>query len=180
MLKETAKTFTITDPMPVTFTMSYSEIHSPEIFAIIDELKENYDLKEILEFVDAYGEDNIEYCEKYLDAVGEFDDKELVDDFISKNQIHSLDEFDTYSSLVEDYDSDAVNAFIAIFGVESLGYFEENYEGEFKDDADFVYEYLQRTDTDVPSWLEIDYQGTWDKSLRFDFVEENGYYFRNF
>lgn len=166
--------------MPVTFTMNYPEVYSTETVEIIDELKENYDLKEILEFVDAYGEENIEYCEKYLDAVGEFDDKELVDDFISANQISALDEFDTYSSLLDDYDSNAVNAFITIFGVEWLGYFEENYEGEFKDDADFVYEYLQRTDVDVPSWLEIDYQGTWDKSLRFDFVEENGYYFRNF
>jgi hypothetical protein len=166
--------------MPVTLTSNFHQVFPPETVEIIDELKENYDLKEILEFVDAYGEVNIEYCEKYLDAVGEFDDKELVDEFITKNQIHSLDEFETYSSLIEDYDSDAVNAFISIFGVESLGYFEENYEGEFNDDADFVYKYMQRMDVDIPSWIDVDYQGTWDKSLRFDYVEEDGYYFRNF
>ena len=165
--------------MPVTFTANYSEVYETETVEIIDELKENYPLVEILEFVDVYGEDNIEYCEKYLDAVIEADDKELVDDFITKYQIDSLDEFDIYCSYLEDHDSDALDAYISIFGIESLSNFEEQYMGNFNDDADFVYEYMKNVDVDIPNWIEVDYSATWDKSLRFDFVEENGYYFRN-
>ena len=55
--------------MPVTLKSNYKEIFSKEVVEKIEELSEySYELDELIDFVDTYGEDKIEYVEDYLDA----------------------------------------------------------------------------------------------------------------
>jgi hypothetical protein len=43
---------------------------------------------------------------------------------------------------------------------------------------DFVENYIENIGETIPSWICVDYEATWNASLRFDYTEENGYYFR--
>ena len=55
-------------------------------------------------------------------------------------------------------------------GIESLEQFEDSYQGCYQSEADFVEQLLDDCyQSDLPSWVHIDYQRTWDDSLRFDY-----------
>ena len=48
--------------MPVTMTSNYKEVFSKEVVEKIEELSEySYELDELINFVDTYGEDKFEY-----------------------------------------------------------------------------------------------------------------------
>jgi len=57
--------------------------------------------------------------------------------------------------------------------------FEEAYEGEFDSEAHFTEEMIANMGENIPSWIVVDYQGTWDSMLRFDYWEEDNYFFQN-
>lgn len=51
---------------------------------------------------------------------------------------------------------------------------QESYQGEAESEEEFTRELLEETCSipqDLPSWVVIDYQRTWDSALRFDFFE---------
>jgi hypothetical protein len=51
---------------------------------------------------------------------------------------------------------------------------QENFRGEAESAADFTREIIEEMGyitEDVPSWICIDYQRTWNSALRFDFFE---------
>ena len=51
-------------------TSNYKEVFSKETVEKIEELTEiSYELNEVLDFLDTYGEENVEYVEAYLEAV---------------------------------------------------------------------------------------------------------------
>jgi len=55
-------------------------------------------------------------------------------------------------------------------GIESLEQFEDSYQGQFISEGDFVSEILNDCyQCDLPNWVEIDYQLTWDRALSFDY-----------
>ena len=55
-------------------------------------------------------------------------------------------------------------------GIESLEQFEDSYQGQYESEADFVEQLLSDCyQCDLPNWVEIDYQKTWDDALSFDY-----------
>ena len=55
-------------------------------------------------------------------------------------------------------------------GIESLEMFEESYQGQYISEADFVEQLLEDCYAiDLPTWVDIDYQSTWDRALSFDY-----------
>ena len=128
--------------MPVTMTSNYKEVFSKEVVEKIEELSEySYELDELIDFVDTYGEDKIEYVEDYLDAVNNIfcdDAKEVIDRWVDDNGIEYVQ------------------------GCDEL--YQGNYESveQFIDDNELI-------DCDIPSWLVIDYDATWDSAIRFDY-----------
>ncbi len=56
------------------------------------------------------------------------------------------------------------------YGIESLEQFEDSYQGQYISEAEFVEQILDDCyQCDLPTWVHIDYQRTWDDSLRFDY-----------
>ena len=115
--------------------------------------------EETKELLDEYNE---EYCWEYNDMV----------DFIKE---HSEEEFvhhyETYNWLCEDYGQNLVDEFIEDFDVSTIENFEDMYQGQYNSGADFAEQiasdcgYITR---DLPSWIEIDWQKTWDNALSYD------------
>ena len=118
--------------------------------------------QETQELLDEYNE---EYCWEYNDMV----------DFIKE---HSEEEFvhhyETYNRLCEDYGQNLVDEFIEDFDVSTIENFEDMYQGQYDSGADFAEQiasdcgYVTR---DLPSWIEIDWQKTWDNALSYDYTE---------
>ena len=55
--------------MPVTMTSNYKEVFSKEVVEKIEELSEySYELSELIDFVDTYGEDKIEYVDTKISS----------------------------------------------------------------------------------------------------------------
>ena len=127
--------------------------------------------EETKELLDEYNE---EYCWEYNDMV----------DFIKE---HSEEEFvhhyETYNRLCEDYGQNLVDEFIEDFDVGTIENFEDMYQGQYDSGADFAEQiasdcgYVTR---DLPSWIEIDWQKTWDNALSYDYTELiGGHIFNN-
>ena len=118
--------------------------------------------EETKELLDEYNE---EYCWEYNDMV----------DFIKE---HSEEEFvhhyETYNRLCEDYGQNLIDEFIEDFDVSTIENFEDMYQGQYNSGADFAEQiatdcgYITR---DLPSWIEIDWQKTWDNALSYDYTE---------
>ena len=96
-------------------------------------------------------------------------------DFIEN---HSEEEFvehyETYNRLVDDYGQNLIDEFIENYDVSTLENFEDMYQGQFTSCGEFAEViasdcgYVSR---DMPSWIEIDWEKTWDKALSYDYTE---------
>ena len=88
------------------------------------------------------------------------------------------DNQDIADQLLETYPSEAVSAFIELFGEVELENFEDSYQGEMSGPE---FAEMLVTDCygmhDVPHFVEIDWQATWDNLERHDYSEEDGFIF---
>jgi hypothetical protein len=167
--------------MAITLSTTYKETLTPEIVEIIDNLVENgYDLEDLLITLDYFGEEYQEHLEEIIDCKEETDasNSDLYD-YLEEFGIDDLQYFEDYKSAVDDYNEDAVKAYVSCCGIESVAGFEEAYEGEFDDVEDFVDYILETMGETIPSWIVVDHEATWNYNLRHDYYEENGFYFRN-
>lgn len=87
-----------------------------------------------------------------------------------------------YQKLCDSYGKDAVNAFLELHDESLLEYFEEAYNGRYDSESDFAEQFI--TDVygfDVPSFVVVDWDETWNTNLRYDFDFEDGFVFsKNF
>ena len=127
--------------------------------------------EETKELLDEYNE---EYCWEYNDMV----------DFIKEHREEEfVHHYETYNRLCEDYGQNLVDEFIEDFDVSTIENFEDMYQGQYNSGADFAEQiatdcgYITR---DLPSWIEIDWQKTWDNALSYDYTELiGGHIFNN-
>ena len=135
--------------MSVTLQVNYKEVFAIETVEKIDELLEdNYALDDILEFVDQNSE---------KDLVSFYED---------------------YCTAGENVGYDVVDAFVKYHGDMSyVEFVEEAFRGVYHDGAPFAEEYYEDVYGDVPSFLVVDWEATWEQSLSYDFDLIDGYVF---
>ena len=103
-------------------------------------------------------------------------------DFIKKyGETEFQTYYETYNKLVDDYGQKLVDEFAEEFDVDSVEHFEDIYYGEFENGAEFAEQLCQDCGyitRELPSWVEIDWQKTWDNALSYDYIEiGNGHIF---
>ena len=138
--------------MSITMTKNWKNILSPITVEFIEEncIEGEYALDDALEFIDEHGED----------------------DFLTF--------YDTYIEQGEKVGYDVVDAFIKENGIVNVEYCEDAFAGCYSSEADFVEEYLENVlEVEIPAWVVVDYQATWDASVRFDYDFVDGYMFRS-
>lgn len=126
--------------MSITLTSNYKETLKVETVEMIDNLIE-----------DNYA----------LDDMLEFIDEHSENDFISY--------YEEYCRCGESIGYDAVDALINESGVDYIDGCDERFLGWYESEADFAEEYYS-DQYDVPCALVIDWQATYDSSLRYDFT----------
>ena len=114
---------------------------------------------------------NTLYCWEYNDMC----------DFIENHSEEEfVDHYETYNRLCEDYSKDLVDEFIEDYDVSTIENFEDMYQGQYESGADFAEQLCQDCGyitRELPSWIEIDWQATWDRALSYDYVEIGGHIF---
>ena len=118
---------------------------------------------------------NTLYCWEYNDMC----------DFIENHSEEEfVDHYETYNRLCEDYGQNLVDEFAENFDVDSVDHFEDIYQGQYDSGADFAKQiatdcgYIKSYQGDLPSWIEIDWEKTWD-NLSYDYTEIGGHIFSN-
>ena len=120
-----------------------------------------------------YSKETLELLE---DVVDETEAKEFIE---THGEQAFIDHYETYVSLFDHYQINAIDAFIETFSIEDIDHFSDSYYGEYESGADFAEQFANDTGyihRDLPSWIEIDWQESWE-NLSYDFYEENGYIF---
>ena len=135
--------------MSVTLSVNYKEVFSVDTVEKIDELiEENYALDDILTFIDEHNEqDFVRYYEEYVSA-GEDLGFDVVDEFINYHE-----------------------------DVSYVEYVRDAYRGSYNSAADFAEEFTEEVYGDIPAYLVVDWEATWNSCLRYDFDFVNGYVF---
>ena len=121
--------------------------------------------QETQELLDEYNET---YCWEYNDMV----------DFIKEyGEKKFRDYYEDYYRAVDDLGEDIVNAFIEVFYIESIGNIEESYQGQMTgaEFAESIAIDCGMVSTGI-SWVEIDWEKSWD-NLSYDYCEQDGYIF---
>ena len=123
--------------------------------------------------------------EETLELLDEVYDAELAHEFIENHgENYFLTYYETYEKLVDDYGQTLVDEFAENFDVDSVDHFEDIYQGQYDSGADFAKEiatdcgYIKSYQGDLPSWIEIDWEKTWD-NLSYDYTEIGGHIFSN-
>jgi hypothetical protein len=167
--------------MSIPLTANYKETLPSEIVEIIDNLVEDgRDLEEVLSVYDYFGEEYAKNLEVILEVLENTDaSKSDLYDFIEEHGVENLEYFEKYKELRDDHDPAAVDVFISLYSLDDLTHFEDVYEGQFNSVEDFVVQFLENRDENIPSWLCIDYEATWNCFLRYYYCEENDYYFQS-
>ena len=110
---------------------------------LLDEYNElyNWEYNDMVDFIKSYGED----------------------DFINN--------YETYQRLVDDYGQEVVDEFMEDYDIEN---FEEMYQGQYESGAEFAEQICQDCGyitNDIPHWIVIDWERTWEANLRHDYIE---------
>ena len=137
--------------MTVTLTVNYKEVLAAATVEKIDELLEDsYELTDILVFIDEHNEqDFIAYYEQYVEAG-------------------------------EDIGYDVVDEFIGYHGdVSYVEYVKDAYRGSYDSEADFAEEYTQDVYGDVPAFVVVNWEATWERNLSYDFDYIGGFVFNS-
>ena len=89
--------------------------------------------------------------------------------------------YEDYARMVDEYDQETVDAFLEVFDMMDVEHLNDAYYGRYDSGAEFAQSmvsdmgYIQ---TDLPYWIEIDWEETWE-NLSYDYTESNGYIFCN-
>ena len=87
------------------------------------------------------------------------------------------EELETLKELLEDYSAEAIQAFVECFGTGMLEDFADSYQGEMSG-AEFAQQLTESCwGMDVPGFVEIDWEATWQNLERYDYSEQDGFIF---
>lgn len=102
--------------------------------------------------------------------------EEDIYDFIEEQGEDNLVNFyEEYCEFGESHSYDAVDAFVAEFGIQSIAGFEDAYRGEYSSKADYAEQYVTHCyTTDLPGFVEVDWKATFDN---MDCVYVDGFVF---
>ena len=118
-----------------------------------------------------------EETQELLDEYNELYDWEYNEmcEFIENHSEEDFREhYETYNRLCDDYDKNLVDEFIENYDTETIEHFEDMYQGQYDSGAEFAEQiatdcgYVTR---ELPYWIEIDWQKTWDNALSHDYTQ---------
>ena len=136
--------------MTLSETTSFTDQeHAQELFDSL--IEDGHDSDEMKEFMEEHGhKDFYLYYEDYCQALAEFDQQ-------------------------------TVDSFLEVFDLMDIEHLGDAYMGHHGSGAEFAESFVSDcgyVHTDLPYWIKIDWEETWD-NLSYDYSESNGYIWNN-
>ncbi len=115
------------------------------------------------------------------ELVDDGNELEVLEDFIKEHgETYFLTYIEDYLQAIDEYDEDVVSAFLDVFDIDSIGSLSDAYQGRYTDGAEFAESIVSECySMEMPSWVEVDWQKTWDNALSYDYSESDGHIFNN-
>ena len=119
--------------------------------------------------------------ELFNELVDDGNDADDLQAFIDEHgKSNFVDYIEEYLQAVDEYDEDVVSAFLDVFDIDSIGSLSDAYQGRYDSGAEFAESIVSECySMEMPSWVEVDWQKTWDNSLSYDYSESDGHIFNN-
>ena len=106
--------------------------------------------------------------------------KGLISDDTEEETIEAEDpdNQEAIDAALEHHSVEAVQAFIELYGEENVEHFEDAYQGEFESGAHYAESLVSDCYClDIPAFVCIDWEATWDHNLSYDYSIEDGHVF---
>ena len=101
-------------------------------------------------------------------------DEDLASEFLKEyDEDQFVEYYEQYETLVNDYGKGLVDEYIEYYFLDAIDHFEDAYSGEYESGADFAQQMASDfgyINNNIPNWVEIDWQATWD-NLSDDYSE---------
>ena len=124
-----------------------------------------------------------EHVQEHLEGLLEDGhDKDEMKEFI---ETHGNSDFlcyyEDYSHAVTEFDQVTVDSFLEVFDLMDIEHLGDAYMGHHGSGAEFAESFVSDcgyVHTDLPYWIKIDWEETWD-NLSYDYSESNGFIWNN-
>ena len=128
----------------------------------------------------SYSEETQTQIEEFLENTFGWDEDELVDFIETYGEQKFKTDFEDYAAMVDDLGNDVVSAFLENFDIADVSSCRDAFHGHYNSGAEFA-EQIAIDCCEVPrnmsSWIEIDWDKSWD-NLSYDYViSDEGYVF---
>ena len=122
----------------------------------------------------SYSEEVQTSIEEFLEDRFGWDEDELVDFVERFGETYFLTYFEEYADMVDDIGIGVVEAFLENFDIADISSCRDAYMGQYESGAEFA-QNIAEDCGDVPrnmsSWIEIDWNKSWDNLSDYDYVE---------
>ena len=123
----------------------------------------------------SYSEETQTQIEEFLENTFGWDEDELVA-FVERFGEEKFKlYFEEYADMVDDIGIGVVSSFLNTFDIESVSSCRDAYMGCYESGAEFAQQIAEDcgdVPRDMPSWIEIDWEASWE-NLTYDYVESN-------
>ena len=131
----------------------------------------------------SYSEETQTQIEEFLENTFGWDEDELVA-FVERFGEEKFKlYFEEYADMVDDIGNEIVEAFLDNFDIADISSCRDAYQGQYENGAEFAQQLAEdccEVPRDMSSWIEIDWEASWD-NLTYDYVESNdGHIFSNY
>ena len=129
----------------------------------------------------SYSEETQTLIEEFLENTFGWDKDELVGFIEIFGEEKFKLYFEEYADMVDDIGAEIVSAFLDNFEIDDISSCRDAYQGQYENGAEFAQQLAEdccEVPRDMSSWIEIDWEASWD-NLTYDYVEANdGHIFR--
>ena len=89
--------------------------------------------------------------------------------------------YEDYTRMVDEYDQETVDAFLEEFDLMDVEHLSDAYYGQYDSEQEFAESFVSECYglPDMPYWIAIDWEKTWDDGLSWDYTFNNGFVFCN-
>jgi len=90
--------------------------------------------------------------------------------------------YEDYARMVDEYDQETVDAFLEEFDLMDVEHLQDAYMGNYGSGEEFAESFVSDMGyivTDLPYWIAIDWEKTWEDGLSWDYTFYNGFVFCN-
>ena len=124
-----------------------------------------------------------EHAQEHLEGLLEdgHDEDEMKEFIETHGNKDFLCYYEDYARMVDEYDQETVDAFLEEFDLMDVEHLNDAYHGRFDSEAEFAESFVNDCYglPDMPYWISIDWDKTWDDGLSWDYTFNNGYVFCN-